>query len=446
MRRILSPRSRHVALTPGIVAPYFPARLAACSTTPYVAPIPQRIHYWWMIGCVTVATGFVVSRPKSSEEFIETQTVVIIGAGIAGLKVAEALGDNPFFRVIVLDRQENFTYQPLLPQVVSGVLSPAQITFPLDELLSFSNTTFLPIAVASINLQGKTVTLQNGEIVDWTTLVVAPGSSTHYFGHPEWEKIAPGLKTLQDADIIRRKIEHATGAVTVVGAGPTGIAIAQHAANTGKEVVLIDAANRILPSCPSGVSERAHAQLKKLGVGVVTDAMVTAVTSTEVVTSKGRFTSDCTIWAPGVTSGEIVKPLFDHNALDRGRVKVGLDLNIEHHDHVFVIGDAAAAGSPTAAVASQQATYIAGRIGNGTINPGAFAFRQWGFLVGVGANYAVGVIAGYEVSGMFPCMIKNGVECWNLPGPRGNKFGVFAALSKAMITQNKSKSKSLTPR
>jgi NADH dehydrogenase len=295
--------------------------------------------------------------------------VVIVGAGFGGLVAARALAGSPV-RITLIDRQNFHTFQPLLYQVATAGLSPGEIAAPIRWILrSRRNIEVLMSEVQDFDLVRRVVKLPDAEI-PYDYLIVASGASHAYFGHDEWEPLAPGLKTIEDALEIRRRVllafELAERAASdekeqvqlnfvVVGGGPTGVELAgtlaeiAHRALTNEfrtidprktKIVLLEGGPRILPAYPEDLSRSAEEQLKRLGVEVHTSAMVTNVTPGAVHMGATQLPAAVSIWAAGVAASPLGKKLGA--PVDRaGRVAVNPDLSLPGNPEVFVIGDLA---------------------------------------------------------------------------------------------------------
>jgi NADH dehydrogenase len=295
--------------------------------------------------------------------------VVIVGGGFGGLYAARALRRAPV-RVTLLDRRNHHLFQPLLYQVATAALNPADIATPIRSVLRRQkNATVLLAEVRSVDVAAKKVLLDRGEL-SYDYLIVAAGATHSYFGHDEWAALAPGLKTIEDALEIRRRIllayeraeresdpeaRRAWLTFAVVGAGPTGVELAGALAEIAKHalkrdfrridpeqarVVLIEGLDRVLPQMVPVLSEKAHRQLVKLGVEVRTNARVTAIDPEGVKLGEERIPARSVLWAAGVAASPLAKSLGA--PLDRvGRVKVREDLTIPGREDVFVIGDLA---------------------------------------------------------------------------------------------------------
>jgi NADH dehydrogenase len=297
--------------------------------------------------------------------------VVIVGGGFGGLAAAKALADAPV-EVTLIDRQNHHLFQPLLYQVASAGLNPSDIAQPIRHILAKqSNCEPMLANVTAIDLIGQTVTTTAGP-VSYDFLVVATGATHAYFGHDEWSEHAPGLKSIEDALDIRRRIllafEKADLADTderrdqlmtfvVVGAGPTGVEMAgaireiatqtlrrdfRRIDTTSSTVMLVEAGPAVLPPFPEKLRRSATTQLESLGVDVRTNTRVTDISGEGVDTSEGFIPASTVIWAAGVAAS----PLGAHVAAETdrsGRAVVEADLSLAEHRNVFAIGDVAAA-------------------------------------------------------------------------------------------------------
>ncbi len=296
--------------------------------------------------------------------------VVIVGGGFGGLLAARTVARNPV-QVTLIDRQNFHTFQPLLYQVATAGLSPGEIAAPIRWILRRRrNVEVLMSEVQDFDLSRKVVKLPDGEVA-YDYLIVASGASHAYFGHDEWEPFAPGLKTIEDALEIRRRVllafelaEHqATGGkeqvqlnFVVVGGGPTGVELAGTLAEIARRaladefrsidprktrIVLLEGGPRILPAYPEDLSRSAEEQLRRLGVEVHTSALVTEIAPGAVQMGKTRWPAAVILWAAGVAASPLGKKLGAQ--VDRaGRVLVNPDLSLPGHPEVFVIGDLAA--------------------------------------------------------------------------------------------------------
>lgn len=374
----------------------------------------------------------------------DAHRVVILGGGFGGLYGARALRRAPV-QVTLLDRRNFHLFQPLLYQVATGGLSPANIAAPLRNVLKRQRNVrvFLGEAVG-LDARGRRVILTDGEIA-YDTLVVALGSSHHYFGNDEWSHLAPGLKTIEDAIEMRRRtllaFERAERAsdptrirtlltFVVVGGGPTGVELAGALAEIARDtlshefrsidpsharILLIEGAPRVLSAYPPELSEKAVQFLQRLGVEVRTGSVVTDIQADAVTVQAGdeseRIAAATVLWGAGVQASPFSRVLADATgtALDRaGRVMVEPDLSLAAHPEILVIGDMAhfAHGltSPlpgVAQVAMQQGAYAARLIQDrlqGRRTP-PFRYRDYGTMATIGRHAAVAEIFGFRFAG-----------------------------------------------
>jgi NADH dehydrogenase len=371
--------------------------------------------------------------------------VLIVGGGFGGLWAARSLKDAPV-RVTLVDRRNHHLFQPLLYQVATAALSPGDIAVPIREILrSQRNVRVLLGEAERVDLAQNCVsfrgppTSEGGEfVITYDFLVLATGASHGYFGHPEWEWLAPGLKTIEDALEIRRRIllayEEAErepepsrrGALltfVVVGAGPTGVelagAIAEIARMTlrrqfraidprASRVILIEGGGRVLPTYPEGLSTKAKEQLEDLGVEVRTGALVTEMTADGVTASGEWIPARTVLWAAGVVASPLAQSLGA--PLDRaGRVIVEPDLSVPGHRDAFVIGDLAAFTHqgekpvPGVAPAAMQGGQFVARAIEADIagrRRGRFRYRDKGSLATIGRQAGVADFGRLKLSGL----------------------------------------------
>lgn len=360
--------------------------------------------------------------------------VVIVGGGFGGLYTAKALG-RASVAVTLIDKRNFHLFQPLLYQVATGTLSPADISSPLRGILNGSkNTQVLMDEVIDLDPQQQTVVLK-GEELTYDTLVVATGVSHHYFGNEHWKQTAPGLKTIEDALEMRRRIFMAFEAAekeadpekrrawltfVVVGGGPTGVelagAIAELAFKTLKrdfrnidtteaQVLLLEGLDRILPPYPPDLSAKAEVSLTRLGVTVETKVLVTNIESNIVTVKRDGqeeyIPAHTVLWAAGVKASAMGQVLAERAgaSLDRvGRVMVEPDLSLASHPNIFVIGDLAnfphQGDRPlpgVAPVAMQEGEYVAKLIKQRLVGQTSapFVYKDFGSLAVIGQNEAV---------------------------------------------------------
>ena len=371
--------------------------------------------------------------------------VVIVGGGFGGLSAAKRLKNAPV-QLTLIDRCNYHLFQPLLYQVATGALSPANIAAPLRNVLKNQENTKVLLAEAMrIDATGGRVILSDGEI-PYDTLIVATGASHQYFGHDEWEKFAPGLKTVEDATDMRRRIllafeaaerEHdpaklrAWMTFVVVGAGPTGVelagALGEIAHDTLKYnfrdidpsqacILLVEATERVLPPYPPALSEAARKMLARLGVTVRTGATVMNIEGGTVTIREGvrieTIPTHTVLWAAGVLGSPLGRALAEEAGatLDRvGRVVVEPDLTVPGHPEIFVIGDLSnfshQTGKPLPGVAQpaiQAGRYVAEaigrRLGGEKIEP--FRYVDKGNLATIGRAAAVADLGWLRLSGL----------------------------------------------
>jgi NADH:quinone reductase (non-electrogenic) len=375
----------------------------------------------------------------------EPHRVVIIGGGFGGLQAAIALRKAPV-RVTLIDRRNFHLFQPLLYQVATGGLSPGDIASPLRGILRRQkNANTILAEVKDIDVIGRRVIITGGE-VPYDSLVVAPGASHSYFGHNEWEKFAPGLKSLEQATLIRRKVlfafeaaDQATGleerrgwlTFVIVGAGPTGVELAGTLGEIARDTLegdfrsidpkeamihLVDRSERVLPAFPEDLSEKAALSLIRLGVRPRTGVQVTGVDAEGVTLSSERgserIAARTVIWAAGVEANPLGRLLHEKTGaeIDRaGRLRVEPDCTLPGHAEIFVIGDLAdyrhqeGKSLPgLAPVAMQQGRYagrlIARRLRGLHMKP--FRYVDKGNLATIGRNHAVGQLWRFHVHGV----------------------------------------------
>ena len=372
------------------------------------------------------------------------ESIVIIGGGFGGLYAAKRLKNAPV-EVTLIDRRNHHLFQPLLYQVATGALSPADIATPLRALLKNQrNAHFLLGEAIDFDVANKQVILRDG-VVGYDKLIVAAGSGMNYFGNAQWKMQAPGLKSIEDATEIRRRILMAFEAAertnnrekvrawltfVVIGGGPTGVEMAGALAEIAHEtlqhefssinpsdarIVLVQSGERILPTYPPDLSTKAAAALERLGVEVRTGLRVTDVGERGVTVSSPDGTefvpARTVLWTAGVQASPLGKALAEATGavVDRGgRVVVNSDLSLPGHPDIFVVGDLAhfehQTGEPlpgVAQVAIQQGRYvgdlIARRAAGGQTPP--FAYRDLGNMATIGRGKAVADLGRVRLTG-----------------------------------------------
>jgi NADH dehydrogenase len=361
--------------------------------------------------------------------------VLILGGGFGGLWATRALA-SAAVRVTLVDRTNHHLFQPLLYQVAMAGLSSPDIAAPLRHILRRQrNVTVRMDEARAIDIAARSVTLAHGTL-DYDYLVVATGARHAYFGHDDWARFAPGLKTLDDAVLIRRRMleafEHAECEndpqarsdwlnFVIIGGGPTGVELAgtlaeiarhtlprefRHSDPRSANIHLIEAGPRVLASMPESLSAKARSQLERLGVSVLTGQAVTGIDKGGVALGERRIAARTVLWAAGVAAS----PLGAQLGVERdraGRVKVEEDLSVHDHPEVFVIGDLASVMRDGVSVpgvapaAKQMGAYVARaireRIAGRT--PPVFRYRDFGNLATVGRLAAVVDLRGLRISG-----------------------------------------------
>lgn len=403
--------------------------------------------------------------------------VVIVGAGFGGLNAARALSKAPV-QITVIDRKNFHTFQPLLYQVATAGLSPGEIAAPIRSILrSHKNVEVLMGEVVGIDTDNRIVETSDARI-PYDYLIVAAGATHSYFGHDDWEVFAPGLKTIEDALEIRRRVllafelaerQAASGETTgplnfvVVGGGPTGVELAGTLAEISRHalahefrsidparthILLLEGGPRILASYAEDLSRSAEDQLKQLGVEVRTSTMVTRVEAGAVDIGATRVPATVIVWAAGVAASPLGKKLT--NAVDRaGRVPVESDLTLPGHPEVFVIGDLATAKDEhgkllpgVAPVAIQEGKYVAKIIREEVEDAGSkesgrsrTPFHYWdkGSLATIGRAAAVAQFGKIHISGYIAWLSWLFVHILFLIGFR-NRLLVFIQWAWSYVT------------
>ena len=389
--------------------------------------------------------------------------VIIVGGGFGGISVAKQL-TNPDFEITLIDRTNHHLFQPLLYQVATAALSPGDIAIPIRAVFSKrKNLRVILGEVETVNPSENTLTLNGGEKLSFDYLVLAPGARYNYFGHPEWEQHAPGLKSLSDALQIREQIllslekaetindlEKRKPYLTfaIIGGGPTGVEMAGSIAEIAKRnmmrdyksfhknettIYLIEAAGNVLNGFSESLSEKALSSLNNMGVRVLLHSPVEQVLENGVQLKNHFIETPNVIWAAGVSASPLLKSL--NEPVDRvGRVKVKSDLSVNSNPNIFVIGDAAyyednsgKALPGIAPVALQQGRFVGRLIRNAhrNIPRPVFHYVDKGTMATIGRAKAVADIKGFKLSGFFAWLMWGFIHIFFLIGFR-NRFRVFA--------------------
>ncbi len=369
--------------------------------------------------------------------------VIIVGGGFAGLQAAKALGKQAL-QVTVIDQNNFHLFQPMLYQVATAGLSPSDIATPLRAILDKQqNTDILMATVTDIDTQGQQVIMDNHQALHYDSLILATGATSNYFGHPEWARLAPGMKTLDEALTVRRRIlstfeianrtpdpERRKALLTFVfvGGGPTGVelagAIAELAHDTLKgnfkhinpgdaRIVLVQGSPNLLPSFPVSLATKTRKRLKQMGVEVITGVHIQQIQEKGVQVGDEQIETETIIWTAGVNAspaGQWLRADVDH----AGRVKVQSDLTVSEHPNIFVIGDTALVIQDgkqlpgVAQVAIQEGAYVASVVADrlaGKTCRKPFHYRDKGMLATVGHCFAVVDMGVLRFTGFFAWLI-----------------------------------------
>jgi len=397
-----------------------------------------------------------------------SKRVYIVGGGFAGLAAAKALADAPA-EVRVVDRRNHHVFQPLLYQVATASLSPADISAPIRSVLrGQENCDVLMAEVSGVDLETQRLILASGSVV-YDYLILAAGATHAYFGRDEWEAVAPGLKTLEDATELRRRIllafesaeyegsedaRRADLTFGIVGGGPTGVELAgaikeiagqtlprdyKHIDTRSTRVVLFEGGPRLLAGFPEDLSARARRDLERMGVEVHVGSMVTDITAHGIYVGNQFIPVHNVFWAAGVKASPLGRSLGV--PLDRaGRVVVGPDLTVPGHPEVFVTGDLAAATSadtgaavPGVAQGALQMGHYAGATiadelaGRSTpTRRKPFVYRDKGSMAVIGKAKAVVQIGRFHFGGFFAWLLWGGIHIAFLIGFRNRLQVLFS--------------------
>ena len=404
--------------------------------------------------------------------------IVIVGGGFGGIYAARHLAKLPV-DITVIDRENYHLFQPLLYQVATAALSAGDIASPIRSILRrFKNVRVVMGEVTGVDMEGKRVSLKEGGDYHYDYLVVAAGATGTYFGHNEWAKYAPGLKSIEDALDIRRRMlsayetaeRLAEGSAerdafltfVCIGGGPTGVemagAIREIASQTLKgdfrsidptcsKVILIQSGDRILPDYPKDLSDSAYDQLKNMGVEIRLGKRVTDIDENGVHVGDDFIPAKTVVWGAGVQASPLGKALGAET--DKGgRVLVNADCSVPGHQNVFVIGDLAnyqhGGKDPLpgiAPVAIQQGVYLSKRIGQLIGNPSEaavpFVYDDRGMLATIGRNSAVGIAKGVHVKGFIAWLMWLLIHIYFLIGFE-NRVLVMLSWAYSYLSYNRS--------
>jgi NADH dehydrogenase len=405
-----------------------------------------------------------------------THHVVIVGAGFGGLAVAQGLAGADV-RITIIDQRNHHLFQPLLYQVGTAVLATSEIAWPIRHLVrKRKEITTLLGEVTGVDTQTRTVLLEDGSVTGYDSLVLATGARHAYFGHDEWEAYAPGLKTLEDATAIRRRIllsferaeretdpEARAALLTfvIVGGGPTGVELAgaiaelahqnlpedyRHIDTRKARVLLIEAGPRILPSFTEDLSAYAHASLERQGVEIQLRQAVSECSANGVIYGGRPMAAKVILWAAGVRASPAAA--WVGLAVDAaGRAKVAPDLTVPEHPEIFVIGDTATIdawhGEPVpgiAPAAKQQGMHVARTIRvrlAGAAAPRNFRYRHAGNLATIGKRAAVIDFGTFKLRGWLAWWIWGLAHIYFLIGMR-NRLAVALSWLWIYVTGNRS--------
>jgi NADH dehydrogenase len=378
--------------------------------------------------------------------------VVIVGAGFGGLEVAKRLAGEAV-DVTIIDRRNHHLFQPLLYQVATAALSPADIAAPIRSILARApNVRVLLDCLCAVLPEDRAMRLESGRVIQYDWLIIATGARHSYFGRDDWAHHAPGIKTIEDATDVRRRVllaleraetetdkekRDALLTFVVIGGGPTGVEMAGAIAELARKsvsrdfrsitphcsrVVLIEAGPCLLPSFPERLQRTTQDSLEQLGVEVRLGTPVNEIEANRVAVGNERIAAHSVVWAAGVQASPAAEWLGA--AADRsGRVRVVPELHVPHHPDIFVIGDTAACADGRggilpgiAPVAKQQGRYVADRILGRAQGP--FRYRDYGNLATIGRSRAVADFGRVQLSGFAAWLIWCAAHVWFLVGFR----------------------------
>lgn len=382
------------------------------------------------------------------------QRIVIIGGGFGGLNSAKALSQCGC-QVTLIDRMNHHVFQPLLYQVATAALAPGNIAASLRDILRHQeNVSVIMKDAVAIDKKQRLAITHDRMAYPYDYLILAPGARHAYFGHPEWEQYAPGLKTLADALLLREKIliafekaevctdpqqEAAYLRFVIIGGGPTGVEMAGAIAEISKqslkknfrhikpeeaEILLIEGYSQLLPSYPESLSAKARHSLETLGVQVLTNAKVTDIKENGLFIGERFIPSATLIWAAGNEASPLLKTL-DISLDPQGRAIVGPDLSIPNFPEIFVIGDAACSLGKdgkmlpgVAPVAIQQGKYVAKIIKQSKppADRPAFIYKDKGSMATIGRGKAVAYTGKIKISGFLAWLAWGAIHIYYLIG------------------------------
>ncbi|MDF2578315.1 MAG: ndh [Chlamydiales bacterium] len=407
---------------------------------------------------------------------MKKKRVIIVGAGFAGLTLGKELADSTY-EVLILDRSNHHLFQPLLYQVATGALSPSDIAMPIRDILcDYDNISVLMSEVVNVNKELRQVEVVNGTTFSYDYLIIATGSRHSYFGKPDWEKYAPGLKSLNDAVYLRNRILYSFEQAeqsndlasiqqfltfVIVGGGPTGVELAGAIGEIAHKTMLdhfrkidlskvkiyvVEANPYILNAFPQTLSLKARKQLESLGVQVLTESRVNDISDEGVTIGSQFIATKNVIWAAGNEASPLLKKL-DIPLDGQGRAIVNPDLSIPGSSDIFVLGDAAhykdkekAALPGIAPVAIQQAQYMAKVL----LKEGhkqkysSFSYHDKGSMATIGKARAIAWVKNkWELSGFIAWLAWSLIHVFYLIGFR-NRFLVMLKWSWYYVSHNRS--------
>jgi NADH dehydrogenase len=408
--------------------------------------------------------------PSASSEL---PSVVVVGGGFAGLRVVRALAKVPA-NIILIDRANHHVFQPLLYQVATADLSPAEITAPIRSILRHQrNLQIIMAEVINVDTNQRQVILHDDKRISYDYLVLATGARDNYFGHEsDWAPFAPGLKSIIDATTIRRKIlysleqaeiesnpekRQALMTFVLVGGGPTGVELAgaiaeltHHALvkdfrqidTRQSKIIIVEALPRILPSFAESLSEKARHELERKGVEVRTNSSVSSINAEGVIASDVRIPSHTVIWTAGV-GGSLAGKWLNAPVDRAGRIKVSPDLSVPKHPDIFAIGDTISVPYKNgilpgvAPVAMQEGKYVGRllkkRLLGKNISQSPFHYFDKGSMAVIGRGDAVAQAGKFRFSGVFGWLIWAFIHIFYLIGFR-NRIRVMSEWAWAYIT------------